>query len=312
MVDLGARLRDLLPTGALDLPRPGRGQTPERHRALFEFGRQDLSLARLVEAHADAVAILTEAGRDQDGWGRTYGVWASEGPGPRLELVERSGRLRLHGEKRFCTGSGILDAALVTAHRGGSIWLVDVELTAPGVSVAASPWRAFAFSETETSTVRFDDVALDEGQLIGGPNWYAERVGFWHGAIGPAACWAGGAAGLVDAAWRTGRSNPHARAQLGALTAAAWGLRALLDQAGQEIDADPQGGASSPKARALMVRHLIERACTDVLDRFGRATGPRLLAFDELVARRHAEVALYIRQCHAERDLETLAETAGP
>ena len=35
---------------------------------------------------------------------------------------------------------------------------------------------------------------------MGTPGWYVERNGFWHGAVGPAACWAGRAAGLVDAA----------------------------------------------------------------------------------------------------------------
>jgi hypothetical protein len=45
------------------LPSPGAGATPERHRRLFEVGRVDLSLARLAEAHWDAVAILGEDGR---------------------------------------------------------------------------------------------------------------------------------------------------------------------------------------------------------------------------------------------------------
>jgi hypothetical protein len=49
-----------------------------------------------------------------------------------------------------------------------------------------------------------------------------------------------------------------------------------------------------------------ERMCTDVLDRFGRATGPHLLAFDAQMAQRHAELYLYIRQCHAERDLAAI------
>jgi hypothetical protein len=52
-----------------------------------------------------------------------------------------------------------------------------------------------------------------------------------------------------------------------------------------------------------MARHLIARMCTDILDRFGRATGPQLLAFDAGAAQRYAELTLYIRQCHAERDL---------
>jgi hypothetical protein len=49
-----------------------------------------------------------------------------------------------------------------------------------------------------------------------------------------------------------------------------------------------------------------ERMCMDVLDRFGRATGPQLLAFGAAIAQRHAELAVYISQCHAERDLATI------
>jgi hypothetical protein len=90
------------------------------------------------------------------------------------------------------------------------------------------------------------------------------------------------------------------------LEAADWGLRALLAQAGREIDADPQDVGSQARRRALMARHLIERLCTDVLDRFGRATGPQLLAFDARIAQRYSELTLYIRQCHAERDLVSI------
>jgi hypothetical protein len=59
--------------------------------------------------------------------------------------------------------------------------------------------------------------------------------------------------------------------------------------------------------RALKVRHLIEQASMEVLNRFGRATGPQLLAYDAQIARQHMALTLYIRQCHAERDLETIA-----
>lgn len=50
------------------LPLPGAGHTAERHRLLAEVAREDLSLAKLAEAHWDATAILTEAGMvaDQD------------------------------------------------------------------------------------------------------------------------------------------------------------------------------------------------------------------------------------------------------
>jgi alkylation response protein AidB-like acyl-CoA dehydrogenase len=306
------RLSNLASSERLALPLPGSGRTAERHAALYEFGRLDLGLARLIEAHTDALAIFGEAGRTGRA-GLLYGVWASDGPSSLLTLSRtRDGGLQLNGTKRYCTGAPFLDAALVTAQHGQDVQLVEVSLGANGLMLDASEWAAPAFSETVTATVTFDNVTVREQDLVGGPGWYLGRPGFWHGAVGPAACWAGGAAGLVDAARNLNRGDSHSRAQLGALEAADWGLRALLARAGQEIDADPQDTEAQARRRGLMVRHLIERMCTDVLDRFGRATGPQLLAFDARAAQRYAELTLYIRQCHAERDLATIPAPKAP
>jgi alkylation response protein AidB-like acyl-CoA dehydrogenase len=306
--DLAAHLRLLGRNGGLSLPPPGAGSTSARHTALFEFGRSDLSVARLAEAHIDAMAIFVEAGHVVPA-GRLYGVWASDGPGSSL-TVSRShgGKLQVRGTKRYCSGAQLLDAALVTAHDADDIVLLNVSLTAPGLTVGGSEWASSAFAGTNTASISFDEMALSEAEVIGPANWYLTRPGFWHGALGPAACWAGGAAGLVDAARALNKRDPHARAQLGALEAADWGLRAVLEQAAREIDSDPTDTSHTARRRALMARHLIERLCTDVLDRFGRATGPQLLAFDAEVAQRHAELSLYIRQCHAERDLESIPQ----
>jgi alkylation response protein AidB-like acyl-CoA dehydrogenase len=303
---LAKSLRKLKKDGALDLAPVGRGQTAERHAALYEFGRTDLSLARVVEAHTDATAILAESSvtpRDH----ALYGVWAADGPDSQLYLETRpDGRLALNGTKRYCSGSTFLDAALVTAHQGADLMLVDVSLNAKGISVDTSSWASPAMSATATGTVEFEHVEIEPSQLIGPPGWYLQRPGFWHGALGPAACWAGGAAGLVDAARNAARTNPHYLAHLGAMEAAAWVMSAILDRAGREIDEDPLDTNERARFRALSARHLIERLCTDVMDHFGRATGPALLALDASIARRYAELTLYIRQSHAERDLEAM------
>ena len=54
------------------------------------------------------------------------------------------------------------------------------------------------------------------------------------------------------------------------------------------------------------MRHTIERAVTEVVDRFGQLAGPRPLTFDTDVAARVADVALYVRQHGGNRDLVTL------
>lgn len=303
MRDIEKRMRDLERDGAFRLPPSGSGDTPRRHAALIEFARESVSLARLAEAHLDAIAILHESGHPVPA-GQLYGVWASDGPQSTLDMsAVLGGGFRLDGVKRYCSGAGQLDRALVTAHSTAGLQLVDLSLDAPGLTIDGSAWVSPAFSETTTATVAFEDVRVEADATVGAPGWYLSRPGFWHGALGPAACWAGGAVGLVDAARAVIRSDPFSRAHLGALEAEGWAMRAVLEQAGTQVDADPEDRAGEAHRRALMVRYSIERACTRVLDQFGLATGPQLLAFDASIAQRYAEVALYIRQSHGDRDL---------
>ncbi len=305
MNDLSTRVRLLRSQGGLTLPLPGGGSSSARHLALLETGRADLSVARLVEAHTDAIAILAEQGRTPSFDG-VYGVWASDGPNSRLTAVESEDGWSVSGLKQYCSGAGIIDAALTTVHTSQGLILFEMPLNVHGVAVLESKWVSPAFSDTATGPVSFENVRVPASSAIGGPAWYLERPGFWHGAIGPAACWAGGAMALIDAAQASKRTDAHSLAQIGALMAMAWAFEAVLVKAGDEIDIDSADYASAMK-RALKVRHLIERWCTDVMDRFGQATGPQLLAHDDFVVRQHAALAIYIRQCHGARDLEALA-----
>jgi alkylation response protein AidB-like acyl-CoA dehydrogenase len=306
MLPLEQRIRQAERFAWDNLPRPGCGDTMARHRALVEVGRADLSLARIAEGHTDALAILAEAGqapREK----ALYGVWASETPrAPVVAERTANGDWQLDGLKHYCSGATFVSAALVTARAEDAVLLFDVALDQPGVRTEESNWATPALADTATRPVDFKRVRVPGAARVGGDNWYLQRPGFWHGAIGPAACWAGGASSLVDAATHTMRRDAHSRAHVGAMQAISWGMIALLDQAAREIDADPEDRHGEARIRALKVRHLIERWGTEILDRFGRATGPQLLACDPQIARQHMALTLYIRQCHAERDLETI------
>lgn len=299
------RLRALAEGGHLDLPRPATGSTPARHQALLELARvEPVGVARLAEAHTDAVAILAESGRSADD-GSLYGVWASERPGSSLRLDAAAGTIT--GTKHFCSGAGMVDRALVTVvDDTGARRLVEVTTEGPTAvpDTTAAPWSTPALDDTATTAMRFERHRIVD--VVGPPDWYTERPGFWHGAIGPAGCWAGAAIGLADVAEDQTDDDPHRRAHLGAIRALAWGMRAALAHAGSEIDADPDHAARA-RYRALVTRHLVERAASEILDRFGRALGPRPFTSDGATARRFADTHLYLRQDHAERDLHALA-----
>jgi hypothetical protein len=291
----------------LALPLPGQGKTADRHRELLEFGRENLSLARLAEAHFDAIAILAEAGR-RPRENALYGVWASERPGSPLKLRRSRGECLLNGTKMFCSGTSIVDRALITVEAPDP-YLVEVDLRYQpnNIRVDTSGWKAPAFRDTHTATVTFIDFCLEEEAFIGDRGFYLNRPGFWHGACGPAACWAGGAMGLADYARMQRRSDPHTLAHLGAITALEWSMHLLLDGAGREIDQHPFDSVAA-QIRALRLRHLIEEACSEILSRFGRAYGPHPVVALEDMSDRSLELTMYLRQCHAERDLAALGE----
>jgi hypothetical protein len=96
-----------------DLPLPGKGNTAERHRRLMAVGREDLSLAKLAEAHWDAVAILADAGR-RPVEGALYAVWASDTPGEGVRVERTDTGYLVSGTKMFCSGAGLVDRALIT------------------------------------------------------------------------------------------------------------------------------------------------------------------------------------------------------
>lgn len=300
---LATRLRELV---VEQLPLPGAGNTAERHFRLMQIGREDLSLAKLAEAHWDAVSILGEAGRPAEP-GALYGVWASEIPGKALRLEKAETGYKINGGKMFCSGAGMVDRALVTVGIPESQLVeIDLRLNSARIEVDLSAWATDAFRLTQTGAVKFRGVEVLKEHLVGDADWYLNRPGFWHGACGPAACWAGGVAALVDFAMESSRDDPHTLAHLGAMNANDWLMKACLAVAGREIDEEPMSSMAA-QIRALQLRHLVEETCTDRLRRFARAYGPQPLSMNHEISRRYHEVELYLRQSHSERDLELLA-----
>jgi alkylation response protein AidB-like acyl-CoA dehydrogenase len=292
-------------SGRLDLPLPGRGRTPERWAAFSALAEEDLSLARLGEGHADAVAILAELGGPLPAAGSRWGVWAANPPGPGLEAKRApGGSWHVRGTKQYCSGARACTHALVTAAAADGMRLFAV----PADALTPLPWTwpATGMAGSDTLDVDFDDIAAEP---VGPPGGYTGRPGFSHGGIGVAACWYGGARAvgrtlLTSAQER--EAGPHALAHLGAVDIALRTARTALSQAAEEIDADPDDLRNTGRGRALRVRALVEMVATEVMGRVGRALGAGPLCHDEAHSRRIADLTVYLRQHHAERNLAEL------
>ncbi|HEY2562232.1 MAG TPA: hypothetical protein VGI44_00900, partial [Acidimicrobiales bacterium] len=290
-------------TGALELPLPGQGRTRARWSALANLAERDLCIARLAEAHVDALSILSELNGPAPARGSRWGVWASHPPNPALTARQHGDAWLLSGTKPWCSGARVCTHALVTADAPDGYRLFAVEL---GTEARPRPgtFTAVGMAGTDSIAVEFaDSPAVGVGDTGG----YLDRPGFWHGAISVAACWYGGAVGLARTlVARRAKLGPHALAHLGAIDASLSGLSSGFDVAAEQVDADPLDHERCGELRAARLRATTERVAADVLDRVGRALGAGPFGSDPRFAALAADLPVYLRQSHGEADLERL------
>lgn len=167
------------------LPAPGQGRTLELWSALATIAAQDLTVARVVEPHLDALAILHQADRAVPAG--AWGVFAAEGPGAPVRADSDGSAWRLSGVKHWCSLASVLDAALITAHLDdGQRRLFEVDLKHPGVEPQPGSWKARGLTAVESGPIRLTEVP---GMPVGAAGWYLERPGFAWGGMGVAAVW---------------------------------------------------------------------------------------------------------------------------
>jgi hypothetical protein len=175
---------------ALPLPGVEEDATLRRWQTLAALAERDLSLAKLAEGHADAIAILNELG-DRSNYRGVWGVWTAEPSNVRLHARPHGTGWRLDGTKTGCAGARYLTDALVTCRcDSGKRLLISVPLRQPGVMVGPDRREGSGLADARIVDVAFTGAV---GTRIGGADAYTDRPGFWHGAMGKAACWYGGA-----------------------------------------------------------------------------------------------------------------------
>src|SRR6201996_7387762 len=306
-------VRHWLDSGRLELPLPASGRTAERWMRLALLAEDEVVAARIAEAHVDAVAILHELGGKPPDSGQLWGVWAAESPDAVLTATDvGGGAFTLSGTKVWCSGAGFCTHALVTARLAdGSRGLFAVALVDHAVKALPSTWWNAGMAGSDTRPVQFTNA---QSVAVGDPGDYLNRPGFWHGAISVAACWLGGARRVAEPLYRCAGSksaDAYALAHLGAVDAALAAGDAMLADAAAQIDADPFDRANTAQLLARRVRSIVEHAADEAITRTGRALGPGPLCQDGRHAQRVADLSIYIRQSHAERDLAELGRLAG-
>ena len=272
---------------------------------LLALGRTDIPLARLAEGHVDALRILAQAAR-QPVVGVWYGVWASRSQQTGLRAEPGQDGLRVDGTLRFASGAGVVDRALIP------VWLPDgrhllLDLDVTDLPVDPTVWRTGAMQASRTYELTVADLRVAREAVVGEPDFYLGRSGFFPGGVGVAACWAGGAARVLDLL-RVRHPRPTSvqqlrlgrmRMELVAAVAAVRSAADVLDR--PDPTRDLQQVATEARAvTAEAIRRLLAEARL--------VTGPAGLALDDGISHAVPDLELYVLQQNSDGDAALLGD----
>ena len=286
---------------------PGMGH--ESLTLLHLLGQASLPVARLVEAHINAIRIVMRYGSEDLQAivseavfsGALLGLWVTDPVAAALSFTARGDRLVLSGGKQFCSGAGRVTHAVVTAAdgTGGPPRLLFLDLdrgekTAP-LAASLSGMRGAL-----TGKVDFSGVTTSQDRLIGEAGDYMKEPDFSAGAWRSSAAALGGLYGILDQlrlqlTARGRQDDPHQRARFGQALLAHESGWLWLEKAGaaaEDLVEDP----AHIVALVGLARTAVERACLDGIELAQRSLGLGAFLTDNPVERMSRDLQTYLRQ----------------
>ena len=294
----------MLESDEVTLPAPGGGDTVAPVGGAGPLG------SRRPAARAGSPKATSTRWRSCASWarGRTrdacYGVWAARPGGIGAELG--GDPRRLTGTVRFCSGARDLDRALVVAaaperHAAGRRRARPAGC-APGRG-HAGPRRGCGRATPSTSSSTTSPSPTTT--LVGPPDSYLARPGFWWGGGGVAAVWLGGAAGVLDdvldRSCGTRRTPPRARRR--AARRAAGGRRAAR---AHRRDDRRRPDRRAPHGRVDGAGRGRTRCAAPCWTGRRSPAASRASPSSATLGTRLADLQVFVRQHHGERDLAAL------
>ncbi len=288
-------------------------------RALFALGGASLPLARLFEGHVNAVRLVDRLGTPAQragvagrvAAGALLGVWGANGAPPTTARWAGTG-WTLGGRKRFCSGLGLVDVALVTAaaEDGERLFMVDAR-AADRLDVRA--WDAVSMVGSASGGFDCEGLALGPEAALGPPGALVSEPDFHGGLWRLCACHAGAmdaiARGLTAKLAGGLADEPRQRQRVAliameAQTAALWSDRA-------RALAEADGAGREAVAAALFAREAIEGAAQRQRDLVERAMGTALHLRGSSIGRLLRDLHFFIRQAVLDAKLDSALAALG-
>ena len=279
---------------------------PDLCKIIRQLGAADLSMARLIEGHLNAVALVCRYGTvaqigdmaKSAAAGALAAVWAAD-DACGLHVVSDGAEKRLQGRKVLASGAGFVTRPLIAARAKDGQLLLLLNL-APGYKFDLSEWQALGMKSTATGSVDFTGHHISKAEIVGKPGDYMRQPHFSGGAWRFCAAHLGATERLVELfrahLTQSGRGNdPYQLQRLAVCTTSAKTARFWVEEAAKRLgveDSDPQEVA----AFANLTRNVTERSALDVMQLVQRGVGLRAFVRPHDIERICRDLATYLRQ----------------
>jgi alkylation response protein AidB-like acyl-CoA dehydrogenase len=283
-------------------------------RLLVCLGEASLAVARLYEAHVNAIQLAFRYGSEdmkarcaRDVANKNlFALWVTD---PASGGVRLTGA-RLMGKKAFCSGAGAVSRALITAATPDGAQMLIVPVAE--ARVMPSDIKLAGMRAAVTGSVDFSAIAVSRADFLGGPEDYLREpvfsAGAWRGSAGAF----GGLTALVklhrsEILLRKRDADANQRARFGQLLIAYETARLWLERAALRACLE-DGPEQQIVAYVNLARLAIEAACLDAMRLTQRGLGLSTFLSGHPAERVCRDLAVFLRQPAPD---ETLDKAAG-
>ncbi|EJF90597.1 acyl-CoA dehydrogenase family protein [Bartonella tamiae] len=284
-------------------------------KILRQLGQVNLSLARLFEGHLNAIRLidlyaaqsLREKIFNEVSKGALLGVWGADHiKKPLYFYHDTKNRIRLIGAKRFASGLGNIDYALVTLrctkNDPDQMSILNVQ---DQTRQKTEEWKVSGMRATFSGVYDFSDLIIDPSHFIGKEGDLQLEPHFQGGIWRYCVAHLGGAESILQE-WQTllklrnRLNNPFQLSRLAQAYTLVLGLAAFLSKVASLVEK-----ASDNKTKkliddavlaALLARENTENVCVNILNLCEKSLGMEAYQEHSALERMRRDLSLFIRQ----------------
>lgn len=282
------------------------GRQGELFNLLSLIGAGDLSVARLVEGHINAISLVVRYGTTEQiaslassvADGALSGVWgADDAAGLKVQII--NGTAQLVGRKILASGAGTVTRPVVTAAASDGQVMCLLDLSADH-AVDLSGWNAQGMRSTATGAIDLTGIAIGADELIGSAGDFKRQPHFSGGAWRFCAAHLGAMEKLVELfrehlVTRGRGDDPYQLQRVAQCVAAAKTARFWIEEAARRLGAIDDD-AASVVAFVNLTRMVTERSALDIMEAVQRGVGLVSFIRPNPIERICRDLSTYLRQ----------------